>query len=140
MLKRDYLVKQFEDFGKVLGSLLGLKNAGKFEELESLINNSTLKFTQLEIEDVETYNNETLLDTLTQDKKLTDEQLKMLGDLLYEKGEYYLNDPVNKEAKGITCFEKAKLIYAFLNVHSTLNFSLDMHYKLQVLDKLLTKE
>ncbi len=140
MLKRDYLIKQFEDFGKVLGVLLGLKNDGKYDELESLIKNTALKFTQLEIEDVETYDNETILDTLTQDKKLTDEQLKMLGDLLYEKGEYYLNELINKEAKGITCFEKAKLIYTFLSVHSTLNFSLDMHYKLQVLDKLLTKE
>jgi hypothetical protein len=33
MHKRDYLVKQFEEFGKVMAVLLGLKKDGQFPEL-----------------------------------------------------------------------------------------------------------
>ena len=33
MLKRDYLVKQFEEFGKVMAVILGLKRDGYFPEL-----------------------------------------------------------------------------------------------------------
>lgn len=139
MLKRDYLVKQFEEFGKVLGVLLGLKKDGKYDELESLINTTALKFTELEIKDIECYENETLISILTENKKLSDEQLKMLGDLLYEKGDYYLRENKLDEEKRENCFYKTQLIYRFLATHSTLNFSLDMHYKMQVLDKLLTK-
>lgn len=136
MLKRDYLVKQFEDFGKVLGVLLGLKRDENFDELNTLINTTALKFTQTEIAFVETLENTNLINVLAQDKKLTDEQLKMLGDLLYEKGDYYAKTMNNSDTEAMNCFAKAKIIYTFLQTHSTLNFSLDMHYKLEVLDKL----
>ncbi|MES2567661.1 MAG: hypothetical protein V4565_12390 [Bacteroidota bacterium] len=135
MLKRDYLVKQFEEFGKVMGILLGLKRDGNFSELSNMINESLKKYTSLEIDYVETLENEKLLETLTHEKKLSDEQLKMLGDLLFEKGNYYSSDK-KTEQQSINCFKKTLAIFQFLKEHATLNYSLDMHYKLQILEKM----
>jgi len=133
MHKRDYLVKQFEEFGKVIAILLGLKRDGKLTELSELIQESLKKYTALELEFVESIQDE-LISTLTDEKKLNDEQLKMLADLLYEKAEYYAmstNDPAS-----LNCYKKAYTIYLFLKEHATLTYSLDMHYKLEILQKM----
>jgi hypothetical protein len=135
MLKRDYLVKQFEEFGKVMAILLRLKKDGLFPELSDAIEESLKKYTALEIKYVESIVNEVLIETLTQEKKLNDEQLKMLADLVYEKAEYYRSINSTEEAS-TNCYKKAYLIYLFLKENATLNYSLDMHYKLEILEKM----
>lgn len=136
MHKRDYLVKQFEEFAKVLGVLLGLKRGEDFHGINELINSTALKYTQTEILYAEGLANEIFMNTLIHEKKLTDEQLKMLGDLLYEKGDYYLKINMDKEQEASNCFHKANIIYQFILQHATLNYSLDTHYKLEVLSKM----
>ena len=135
MHKRDYLVKQFEEFGKVMAVLLGLKRDGKYPELSSLIDDSTIKYTCIEIDFVESLKDNELIFILTQEKKLSDEQLKMLADLLFEKGEYYASYNSTQEVQ-TNCYQKAYLIYLFLKENATLNYSLDMHYKLEILTKM----
>lgn len=135
MLKRDYFLKQIEEFGKVLGTILGLKRNRKFAEMENLIKESTLKYTSTEIEHTESIPDEILLSSLVEQHKLNDEQLKILADLLFEKAEYYtLNNAPELQASN--CYRKAFLIYSFLNERATLNYSLDMHYKLEILNKM----
>lgn len=138
MHKRDYLVKQFEEFGKVMAILLGLKRESNSSELNNLISESVKKYTSTEIDFVESLINENLIDILTSEKKLNDEQLKILADLLYEKAEYYSitqqNQALNSDA--INCYKKSYLIYLFLKEHATLTYSLDMHYKLEILSKM----
>lgn len=136
MHKRDYLVKQFEEFGKVMAILLGLKRDEKYSELSELINESVKKYTPFEIEYVESLLDEKLIDTLIIEKKLNDEQLKMLADLLFEKAEYYSNTQQNSDLNAINCYKKSHLIYLFLKEHATLTYSLDMHYKLEILGKM----
>lgn len=135
MLKRDYLIKQFEEFGKVLGLILGLKREGNLSQLNDMIREASQKYAASEIDFVETIPDELLLSTLIDEKKLTDEQLKMLGDLLFEKAEYYLAS-ASPEIQSLNCYKKAHLIYSFVKEHATLNFSLDMHYKLELLAKM----
>ncbi len=132
MHKRDYLVKQFEEFGKVMAVLLGLKKDGKFNELSDLIHESVKKYTNTEISYVESISDNGLISVLTEDKKLNDEQLKILADLLFEKGNYYTSNS-ETEHKSVNCYKKALLIYSFLKECATLNYSLDMHYKLEIL-------
>jgi hypothetical protein len=135
MLKRDYLIKQLEEFGKILGQILGLKKEGNLSQLNDMIREASQKYAATEIGFAETISDELLLATLIDEKRLTDEQLKMLGDLLFEKAEYYLayNSP---EAQSLNCYKKSYLIYSFLKEHATINFSLDMHYKLELLAKM----
>jgi hypothetical protein len=134
MHKRDYLVKQFEEFGKVMAVLLGLKRDKSYHDFLSLINASAAKYTTTEINYVETIHDEQLLNVLLEEKNLNDEQLKMLADLLYEKADYYLHQSDNSGAAN--CYKKAYVIYLFLKEHATLTYSLDMHYKIEVLSKM----
>jgi predicted ATP-grasp superfamily ATP-dependent carboligase len=138
MHKRDYLVKQFEEFGKVMAILLGLKREGNSSELNDLISESVKKYTSTEIDFVESMINENLIDILTTEKKLNDEQLKILADLLYEKADYYSETQQNQglNSDAINCYKKSYLIYLFLKEHATLTYSLDMHYKLEILSKM----
>jgi hypothetical protein len=135
MLKRDYLVKQAEEFGKVIAVLMGLKRDGNYPDILKEINTAAQKYTDTEILHVEGLENTALLKELTEEKKLNDDQLKMLGDLLFEKAEYYLNTSAS-DAEANNCYKKAYLIYLFLKEHATLNYSLDMHYKIELLAKM----
>ena len=139
MHKRDYLVKQFEEFGKVMAILLGLKRDENYPKLFELINESIKKYTSSEVDYVESLINEQFIDILTIEKKLNDEQLKMLADLLFEKANYYFNSQQNSELKlkGINCYKKSYVIYLFLKEQTTLTYSLDMHYKIEVLSKMV---
>jgi hypothetical protein len=135
MLRRDYLVKQAEEFGKVLAVILGLKRDGLFPDMLEEIYKASQKYTSLEILYIEKVENAGLIKDLTEDKKLNDEQMKLLGDLLFEKAEYYMHT----EGAGVAsdnCYRKAYIIYLFVKDHATLNYSLDMHYKLELLAKM----
>ncbi|MES2760847.1 MAG: hypothetical protein V4677_01520 [Bacteroidota bacterium] len=134
MHKRDYLVKQFEEFGKVIAVLLGLKRDGNYPDFLSLIDESAKKYTATEIEFVESIHTERLIITLTEEQKLNDEQLKMLADLLYEKAEYYVY--ASNEPAATNCYRKSLCIYLFLKDNATLTYSLDMHYKIEVLSNM----
>ena len=134
MHKRDYLVKQFEEFGKVMAVLLGLKRDRSFPDILSTIEEASKKYTSTEINFVETIENENLIDVLISQNKLNDEQMKILADLLYEKADYYLNQSLDLEATN--CYQKTYSIYLFLKEHATLTYSLDMHYKIELLSKM----
>jgi hypothetical protein len=68
MHKRDYLVKQFEEFGKVMAILLGLKRDENYPKLFELINESIKKYTSSEVDYVESLINEQFIDILTIEK------------------------------------------------------------------------
>ncbi len=136
MLKRDYLIKQLEEFGKVLALIIGFKNKQEPDEMERLINEAVSKFTNTEIEFVEELNTEQIVQLLTDKEKLNDEQLKIIADLLFEKAAYYqLLNPV-KEQEAINCYKKALHIYLFLKNNATLAYSLDTHYKIEIIEKM----
>ena len=135
MHKRDYLVKQIEEFAKVMSILLGLKRDENYPKLSELISESVKKYTSTEIDYIESLIDEQLIDILTSEKKLNDEQLKILADLLFEKADYYCNAQQNAdiELNSINCYKKSYVIYLFLKEQTTLTYSLDMHYKLDLL-------
>lgn len=135
MLRRDYFVKQVEEFGKVLAQIMGLKRNGRFPDMLAEINHAALKYTNLEILHTEKLEDTSLIEDLTDKQKLNDEQMKLLADLLFEKAEYYMNANGDGE-EATNCYRKAHLIYLFLKDHATLNYSLDMHYKLELLKKM----
>lgn len=138
MLRKDYIVRQFEEFGKFLAIVFGLKTDAKFTELEELINTSALKFTNIEMEIAEQLPNKDLIQLLTQNYELKEANLKMLGDLLYEKGIGY--SKLFKEAEAENAFNKALIIFEFIKENSLeIDFSLDMHFKMTSLKQLLNR-
>lgn len=128
-------MKQAEEFGKVLAVIMGLKRDGLFPDMLEEIYKASQKYTALEILYIEKQENADLIKDLTEDKKLNDEQLKLLADLLFEKAEYYMHAEGAGEASD-NAYRKAYILYVFLKEHATTNYSLDMHYKLELLAKM----
>ncbi len=138
MFRKDYIVRQFEEFGKFIALVFGLKTDSKFSEMEELINASAAKFTNIEIEIAEKLQNKVLIQLLTENYGLKEANLKMLGDLLYEKGISY--SKLFKEDKAENAFTKALIIFEFIKENSLeIDFSLDMHFKMTSLKQMLDK-
>ena len=136
MLRKDYILRQFEEFGKFLGIVFGLKNNNQWHELEELLNASSQKYTSVELLETEKIANEDLISDLTEKKDLTEPQLKMLADLLYEKGISYLKQ--EKDSESDVVLQKALLIYTYIKDNSLeIDFSLDMHFKMRSIEQLL---
>ena len=139
MFRKDYIVRQFEEFGKFLAIVMGFKTDSKFIELEELINTSALKFTLIEMEIAEKLPNKDLIQLLTENYELKEANLKMLGDLLYEKGIGY--SKLFKEDEAENAFNKALIIFEFIKDNSLeIDFSLDMHFKMTSLKQMLNRE
>lgn len=136
MFRKDYMQRRFEEFGKFLALLMGLKNQKQWEQLERQINESASKFTAVEISLVEKINDDHLISELADAKQLKEEQLKMLADLLYEKGIAYMKLLGENEARN--AFTKALLLYDYVqSVSLETDFSLDMHFKIKSIRQLL---
>jgi hypothetical protein len=130
-------MRQFEEFGKFLATILGYKQQQDFIEVSKLISEGALKYIGVSIKEVEELEPENLISSLTQEKKLTDEQLKMLADLLYENGVNNLNGDLNSDSNTLINFTKAQMLYNFVNLNGTLPYSLDTHYKLEAIKDIL---
>ncbi len=136
MLRKDYIQRKFEEFGKFLALLMGFKNNSQWLELEKEINENSQKFTGIEIEVAEGLKDSDFIQELTLKRELKEDQLKMLGDLLYEKGINYTQ--IFKEDESKNAFSKALVIYNHIKSNSLeTDFSLDMHYKIKAIQQIL---
>lgn len=135
MLRKDYIVRQFEEFGKFLAVVFGLKKDGNHEELEKVINEAAQKFCSIEIREVEAMTDEALSARISAGD-LNESQLKMLGDLLYEKGLNYT--ALQKPQESLNTLQKASLVYRYIKENALeVDFSLDMHFKMKAIEQLL---
>lgn len=138
MLRKDYIVRQFEEFGKFLAIVMGFRTDSKFTEMEELISSSALKFTHIELETAEALSNDNLIDALVQKHGLKEANLKMLADLLYEKGMSYSKQLRDDQAEN--AFRKALTIFEYIQANSLeIDFSLDMHFKINTLKQVLNR-
>lgn len=138
MFRKDYIVRQAEEFGKFLAILMGLRKSGSWEEFHRQMNESAKKFTFLEIEAAENMDLDNFLETLINKHQLKEQNLKMLADLLYEKGMSYL--AASNEEEGNNAFGRSLLIYTYISENALeSDFSLDMHFRIASLKQLLNK-
>jgi len=134
MLKKDYILRQFEEFGKVLSLLMGLKKDREWEKFEKEIANAALKFISLEIKVIEQFSEALFEQEVMTNSSLTQEQKLVLATLLYEKMNYYvaMNDRDNYNAL------KNKCLWLYKNIKANFTeneFNLDVHYKIEFLSK-----
>ncbi len=135
MLKKDFIVRQLEEFGKVMAVIFGLKKDKDWENYQKEINNASLKFTSFEIDYLENINLTDFDKEILNHKTLTSEQLHILADLLFEKLNYYIE--IEAVEKTVDLKQKCNLLYTIIqNNHTQNEFNLDVHYKLSFLEKL----
>ena len=132
MYKKDYLQRQFESFGKVIAALFGLRKEKKYEEYEKEYAANFLKFTLLSSEKIEQLDLEQFITELKRMDYNSQNQLKILADLLYEKFSFYLE--IRADVKAENLKNKCLYLYEFLQNNQTENeFNLEIHYRLNFL-------
>lgn len=135
MLRKDLLMRQFEEFGKVLALIIGFKRENDWEKFLKEVNHTAKKFTSLEIDYVENMLPHTFDSEIINHPALLPEQQKMLADLLYEKMHFYIHQSDNKKSADL--INKCILLYQKFTQNLTHNeFNLDVHYKLEYLNQL----
>ena len=132
MLRKDYIVRQLEEFGKVMAVILNLKKDHNWDKFEYEINSAVLKFTQLEITQLENIDTLNFKKEVILNSNLSHDQLLILADLLYEKMNFYAE--IEQEEKYNNLKQKCLTLYKYLQTNFTENeFNMNVYYKLEIL-------
>ena len=135
MYKKDYLQRQFEEFGKVLATILSLKKQNDWENFQKEINEAAKKFTSFEIDDIENLNEEGFIKEIISSSTLLFDQKKIIADLLFEKLDFY--QAFDKKDRYQNLKTKCFILYEQLSNNQTENeFNLGIHYRLELLKKI----
>ena len=121
-MQQDYVMRLLEQFSKVLAKIIGLKEKGNNNKAIEIINEayaSLLKTDTLQI-------NKSVTKELIE--KFNDEQLNIIGDLLFEEGEICLIE--GRINDGQLKLKKALELYKYLDEKQR-TFSLDRENKIQ---------
>ena len=130
MIRKDYLLRQFEEFGKVLAAVLTLKKKQNFEAFEQEMNGLILNYSHLDLKNIESLTLKEFKRNLVNIKSHSFIKKKIIASLLFEKMTYYTEVYNYTEAENLK--EKCVLLLEYLQANQTENeYDLDIHYKLQ---------
>lgn len=134
MLRKDLLVRQLEEFGKVMAVILGFKKQNDWDKFEKEIQEAAIKFTGLEIKNVENLTETTFEKEVLNHPTLLLDQKKILADLLFEKVNFYAQN--YEEEKYQSLKTKCLALYQHIQKNHTENeFDMNVYYKLAILKK-----
>lgn len=140
MEQQDYLKKQIDQLGKVLGKILadlvGLKNQGKASEGIEIATQTLENELDLDIEELIAIPTDKLTDTLIKKYSLKTEHFDSLADILFELSEGLNLQDKNKKAGYL--YEKSLALYEYLNRTGTV-YSFDRYFKIEKIKNLLNK-
>jgi len=127
MEKQDYLQRQIDQLGKVLGELLGKitgngKNPDASETIEE-VSQVLRENIDCDIEALLNIPEEDFIDQLTKNRLLNDSNLEILADLLVEVAKHH-----SSNKKGL--FKRALIMYEYLE-RSNKTFSFTRNQKIE---------
>jgi len=137
MPSRDYLIRQFEEMGFFLASLiqriLKMKEENQQEQMESAVREELFQKLKLDIEQIVMLENEEFL-SLIQTTFTSDDQLEKLADILkllgQEIGHSFTLTKANYLRKSLFLFEHLQ--------GSSANFSYERKVKIQELQEIIS--
>ena len=135
MIRRDYIMRMIEEFGKFLSAIVGLKREGNYGDALGKIDNVYEGMLDLDPKILKSVDAKELLDFLQNEKNFNNQYMKMIAELLFEEGQIYLEsgDPIS--ARNV--LEKAKVLINYL-MESNTTFSFDWYEKLSVIENALS--
>ena len=132
MQKKDFIVRQLEEFGKVMAVILSFKKENDWDKFEKEIAEAAQKFTQLDVRRIESLDPPTFDHEILHHPDLILDQKKILADLLFEKMNFHLekNDHMAYQHVRANCLA----LYTHIRANFTENeFDLNVYYKLEYL-------
>ena len=132
MIRKDYLVRKIEEFGKVLSRLHLLKRERQLDEFGEALVHAFNTFSPFEISEFEALNEEEFSVRIIGNEHLTQEQFRILADLIYEKMDHY--SLTGNDSGAAKCRQKCIQLYQKLLDDNVLGeFDLHAHYRLSSL-------
>ena len=139
MQEEDWLIRQINQLGRVLGKILadliGLKTQGQIgegiEAAEQTLNNEL----GLNIDDLTSIPTEQFIKTLQEGKKLSDDNFDKLADIFFLFAEE-LDERGTDNEKMKKLYERSLTIYEYLDKTGS-TYSFDRHFKIDKIKNVL---
>jgi hypothetical protein len=137
MEQRDYLKKQLDELGQILGKLLTellkLKKGGQAKESLEITNHTLKDLLQQDIEQLLAVPDETFVSEL-KSRKIKNDGLDKLADVLLTLADNVTPDEMAKKlyAKSLLLFEKLESVEPI--------YSMDRHRKIEKIKKMMMQE
>ncbi|MBP9069070.1 MAG: hypothetical protein KBG47_06150 [Bacteroidia bacterium] len=136
MFRKDYLQRQFEEFGKVLATILGFKKSGDMQSFENEIEKAVKTFTALELEALLKMDLESFEKMVKHNETLRPDQIKILADLFYERSFVFDKQEQAEDMKDM--LSRAYFLYKRYTQELTANeFNLEVNYRLQMITEII---
>ncbi len=134
MIRKDYILRLVDEFGKFLAKIAGLRLEGDYDDALKLIDDIYEGMLNAEPKVLKSIDTDKLIDFLQQEKKFNNQYLKMIAELLFEEGHIYVEngDPIS--ARNV--LEKSKVLIEYLMANDT-TFSFDWYDKLTAIENAL---
>jgi hypothetical protein len=140
MEQQDYLKRQIDQLGKVLGKILadlvGLKNQGQASEAIEITDQALKNQLDFDIDELINLPADKFIEKLTKNSKLSNEQIETLNDVFFELAEGIEQN--GHSSKAITLLEKILSLYDYLDKTGTI-YPFDRSLKIEKVKSLLTK-
>jgi hypothetical protein len=128
MIRKDYMLKLVEEFGKIIRKIAGLKDEGNYEQAQSLLDKTmegSFKFTSFYLDNIA---NNAFIDILIKEHQFGNEQLTLLADLLQLEGEMAYQQGEYQKSK--IKLSKSLIILAYLSETNPHIYSFDREIKM----------
>jgi len=136
--QEDYLKKQIDQLGRVLGlalaKLLGIKNNGNIEDGVNAVSELLKSELDLDIYDLAEIPINTFIEHLNQNKYFNSNNLETLADIFFGLAE--VPHPFNKKDT-LNFYKRAYIIYQHLD-RNTSTFSIDRSFKMRRIESIAT--
>ena len=138
MEQRDFLQRQIEQAGRVLGKLLakaaGLKNQGQASETMEEMDQTLTNELNISIGELTGIPVDQLVNTLLEKEKIFEDHLEQLADLLVQLADGYGRKNAQQDAAAL--YQRALALYEYVDQAGSV-FSFNRHSKMQKVKNLL---
>jgi len=120
-VEKDFLMRYLNQLGIVLAKILGLKSKGKFAEANQVINDSMSAFGLKISKEYLRIDDSIFITEITGSYRLNKDQIKILSELLFEKGD--LERLSGEEDSARNYFSKTRILLDYLTgIEKVLSF------------------
>jgi hypothetical protein len=132
MQQEDYIKRQIDQLGKVLGlllaNLMGLKNQGNPSDSIEISNKILKSELSIDIDGIMVIPNDQFISTLKENRALSNQNLNQLSEILFLLAENAIDNNIRKN----TLYEKCLIILEYIELTENA-YSMDRHFKIDLI-------
>lgn len=137
MIRKDYLLRYFEELGQVLAKLMGFKEKGDFKGGLELLNATFSSMLHISSGDLNRISSDKLVSYLKDDLQFTLTQISLVAELLFEEAELYNQQTQQEDAN--TRYRKVLILYKYLSQEEK-SYSIERANRTEKIIQLLNTE